>query len=265
MKTSAWALSNCSSYRRLGGKTLIVLFAAVLLCPLSAWADDSDAWPEPVYFPQKSQQPAPEAVIPAKKPESLAEKPDNGDSTVKKSLGKLWPFKAKTPKKKQAFNVVPPKPSALKADPPASPYPLLRLSMPIVTEQGVIYPGFYLIKPDTASASAGTGIPGMRTGNEDTHPKVALNAGSALLLTRQNQILARIPIHTATGPDENVEKTGTPSPITTANPNLPPVLRVEAQLAPDQKTLRLLVTSGSHHYESDAYPVGTDTRRMLTF
>jgi hypothetical protein len=265
VKTSRWALRDYSCYRLAWSKTLIVLLASLLLGPITAWADDSDPWPEQVYFPQKAEQPTSAATSPIKKAELLPVTANDVGSPSRMRLGKMWPFKAKAPKPQQTFRVIPPKPSALLADPPASPYPLLRLPMPIVTEQGVIYPGFYLIKPGNISASTSTGIPGMRTGNEETHPKVELNAESSLLLTRQNQIMARIPIHVAAEHDENMEKTGTLSPITTAVPNLPPIVKVEAQLAPDQKTLRLLVTNGNHHYESDSYPVGTDPRHMLTF
>ena len=151
--------------------------------------------------------------------------------------------------------MVPPKPSAKMADPPASPYPLLRLTMPIVTEQGVIYPGFYLVKPETSPKDTTIVTPANAT----------INANTPLLLTRQNQVLAKIAIHEVHLPGENLQKTGTPSPITKANPHIPTPLKVDARISSDQKTLTLRVTTETQQFESEAFPVGTDPRRLLTY
>ncbi len=127
--------------------------------------------------------------------------------------------------------------------------------MPIVTEQGVIAPGFYLVKPETTSGNSKIITPANAT----------IDANSPLLLTRQNQVMARIAIHEVQLPDETIAETGTPSPITKANPNIPTRLKIEALLSDDQKTLTLRVKTGSKQFESDAFPVGTDPRRLLTY
>ncbi len=247
-------------YRQTCQKTLIFLISYFTLAPLAAWSEDNEAWPEPVYFPQSNEQTAPTA---ANKPPISKSSPLTQATASKTGAEpnsphhrhRLWPFGAKTDKPDEPFRVIPPKPSAKIADPPASPYPLLRLTMPIVTEQGVIAPGFYLVKPETTSGNSKIITPANAT----------IDANSPLLLTRQNQVMARIAIHEVQLPDETIAETGTPSPITKANPNIPTRLKIEALLSDDQKTLTLRVKTGSKQFESDAFPVGTDPRRLLTY
>ena len=235
------------------------------------WADDSssEAWPEQVYFPQRADQEEPPAASALKQGRPATPTDGqyaDGSPGVTPEPKKHWHFKkrnksaeAPNSKDQEEFHAVPPKPSAQKADPPASPYPLLRLPMPIITDQGIIPPGIYLIKTEVNDPIIGSMTAVYKA------PKAVINGEKPLLLTRQNQVMARIPIHAATLPDENVEQTGTTSPITAINPKLPPSLKVRAELSADQRRLHLVVTHGSQHYESDEYTVGTDLRHKLTF
>lgn len=170
---------------------------------------------------------------------------------------KTWHLKNK--KEKGPYHAVPPKPSAEQADPPASEYPLLRLPMPIVTDQGIVPAGIYLIQTEVHDPKIGS-LTALQKA-----PKAVLNGEKPLLLTRANQVIARIPVHPAEMPDENQEETGTSSPITQANPKIPVPIKVRAELSDDQKSLHLVVVSGKRQYESDEYPLGLDLRHKLTF
>lgn len=202
-----------------------------------AMADsEDDKWPEPVYFPQTPTQPEAQ--------QSVA-KPNN-----KEKKG-LWPFGRKqrtieqNSRTDETIIKVGPK------EPPPSPFPLLRLSMPLLANTGVIAPGIYLVKP----VAQNTAVQAENTGNQ---PKT-------VALTRQNKVLVEIAVHPVHKPDENLALTGTPSPITRVNPKAPPVLKAEAQLSADQKSVTITVQEGDYRFESDPFPVATDQRHILTW
>ena len=236
-----------------------MLLTALLLAPGTSWADDSDPWPQQVYFPQRSDQAATPATAPAaKKNQPASGQILEGAPISTDSEKKHWHFRKKE-KAKDAYHAVPPKPSAEQADPPASPYPLLRLPMPIITDQGIVQPGIYLIKTEVSDPKIGSQTFVQKA------PKAVITAEKPLLLTRQNQVFASIPIHTSAMPDEDTDGPNGDGPITKVDPKLPDRIKVEAELSDDQKTIHLLITNGKQHYESDEYAVGVDLRHKLTF
>jgi hypothetical protein len=242
---------------------LIVLLGGFL----TTWADNgSEAWPEPSYFPQRVEQTESSALQQGKPAPVTDGQFGEGAPTITPAGKKKLHFRKKNNKKnrkeekeKEPFHAVPPKPSAQKADPPASPYPLLRLPMPIITNQGIVQPGIYLIKTEIDDPKIGS----MTFVQEK--PKAELDENKPLLLTRQNQVMARIPIHPATLPDENMAQTGTTSPLSPTNPKIPPPIKIRVEFSADQRSLHLVVTNGNQHYESDEYAIGTDLRRKLTY
>jgi len=254
-------------YRLSKGKTLILSILGLLMglaVGLAVvWADDTGDWPAPVNFPQRSEQDPSNPVMQSGKPgpASSGQFADGAPGIVPEGKKKLR-FKRRSKQEagqKTTYHAVPSKPSDEQADPPASPYPLLRLPIPIITDQGVVPAGIYLIKTELTDPKIGSQTFVQKA------PKAVIDGEKPLLLTQKNQVVARILIHKAVMPDENKEETGTSSPITTADPKIPVPIRVNAELSPDQRTIHLTVNNGKHYFESDDYAVGTDLRHKLTF
>lgn len=219
--------------------TLIFCAITLLLPPVALWADDSEEnWPDPVYFPQKQSEPATSPNVGADK---------TAPEKKQKKGWRLFSHSSKASEKPltdEQITQVGPK------DPAPSPYPLVRLSMPIQADTGIIGSGIYLIKPANPDKSTQT--------NET-------NQGMLLYLTRQNKVLAQIMAHPVKTVDENMALTGTPSPLTPVDPKLPPTLSVEPHLSEDLKTITFVVKEGDQRFESAPFPVITDQRHLLTF
>jgi len=220
--------------------------------PVLVFAEESTDWPEAVYFPQRSEQVKQASQSPVQSKNSA--KPHR--------FSRLWPHrtkKLKDEKEKPPYSAVPPKPVAEQADPPPSPYPLLRLPMPIITEQGVVPAGIYLVKTELSDPMIGSATAVQKK------PKAILTGETRILLTRQNVALASIPIHAAGAPKDDGEGGGSASPITSVDAKVPPIVKIRAELSSDKQTLHLLILEGNHYFQSGEYPVETDTRRKLTF
>jgi len=229
-------------YRPVGSTALIFLAVLLLLPCACSWADDSDDWPEPVYFPQTQTQPTASQPTPEKK-----NTPDKASPKEKKGI---WPFKRKD---KQAVGNPQTEEQSKKSgpkDPPASPFPLVRLAMPIQADTGIIAPGIYLVKPAEEADKPDSPTP---------------DGGKTVYLTRQNKIMVKLVTHLVKPVDENMAVTGTSSPLTKVDPKAPPVLSVEAKLSTDLKTIIFIVKEGEQRFESAPFPVATDQRRLLTF
>jgi hypothetical protein len=207
----------------------------------TALADDStEDWPEPVYFPQTQSQPS--TTTPAKPATSDSKKHKKGGWLAKRRENNRPPLT------EDQITKVGPK------DPPPSPYPLLRLPMPILTDAGPIGPGIYLVKPAPKTSEAS--------------PEAASSSPSSdisIILTRQDRVILPLKVHLSTKPDENMAQTGTPSPLVRTTPPAATVTHVEAQLAEDAKSITIVITENERRYESDPFPVNTDTRHVLTF
>lgn len=195
----------------------------------AALADSAtETWPEPVYFPQKTDG------TPLMQPKILPVKPE------KEKKG-FWPFNRKQaeskpiPTEEQIVKVGP-------KEPPASPYPLIRLPMPVQTESGVISPGIYLIKPITEAAE-----------------------GRIFLLSQRDRILLKFQTQPVSLPDANLDKEGTPSPLSKTDQKLPEPMKAETRLSDDKKTLRIQVTENGKTYESNWFPTATDRRPVLRY
>ncbi len=208
-------------------------------------ADTTDTsneyWPEPVYFPQKTEQAPlgnnPQAALNKTEPHSPSQ------STKKRS----WPFFGKP---KEPEKPLPTEAQITKAgpkDPPASPYPLIRLPMPFETAESIIQPGMYLLKPDPTPNTHG-------------------NAESLyFLLTQRNKTVLRFNTHPVATPDANLAVEGTPSPLSPRNPNAPTPMKVQIRVSPDQRTVTLLIQQAGQTWESPTYPTATDQRQILTY
>lgn len=222
--------------------------ASLLLLPKVFAAEETD-WPEPVYFPQNVPQ-AP-AAMPTN---TKGQTPVNGTASEKKEThrkGRFWPFAGRAKQEpaqaisEDAIIKVGPK------DPPASPYPLLRLFSPVLTNAGVINAGIYLVKPGEKPNAA--------------DDKASNQEEVSIILTRQNVPLHRLKLHASKAPDSDTTLSGTPSPISRTHPEKPEPLTVQAELSPDQKTIQILMKEGNHRYESEPFSVGIDQRPLLNF
>jgi hypothetical protein len=256
----AHCLKACFPYRSKPFKTLNPTFRAgvflglllAIAFPALVFAEDSTNWPEAVYFPQRSEQAKQASQSPVQSKNSA--KPHR--------LSRLWPHrtkKAKDEAEKPPYSAVPPKPSAEMADPPPSPYPLLRLPVPIITQQGVVPAGIYLVKTELSDPMIGSATAVQKK------PKAVLTGETRILLTRQNVAIASIPIHAAGAPKDDGEGGGSTSPIKAVDAKIPPIVKIRAELSADQKTLRLFILEGNHYFKSDSYSIEIDARRKLNF
>jgi hypothetical protein len=205
-------------------------------------ADMTDEyWPEPVYFPQKEDQPA---LNTNPKP-TLTKSANNTTAPPKKK--RFWPFSGNPQKSEKP---IPTEEQIVKVgpkDPPASPYPLIRMALPFETEEGILQPGIYLLKPDST------------TSNDS-------KADSAFfLLTQRNKTLLRFKTHKVPTQDTNLAIEGTPSPLSKRNPHEPEALKVQIRVSPDKRTLTIIIQQANQTLESPAYPTATDRRQLLTY
>jgi hypothetical protein len=202
-------------------------------------------WPEPIYFPQ-AQPEAPNAQAAPHGGAPAGTKPS--EQTIEKKKKKRWPFgksqaKSKPLTEAQITKVGP-------KDPPPSPYPLLRLSMPIETGSGTITPGIYLVKP----------------GEESSNPdSVELGSYKRFILTRENKPILVFKVHPVNLPDENMALTGTPSPLSSTKPIPSTIARAETQISGDLKSLVIVLKEGDNRLESDPFPISIDKRHILSF
>lgn len=202
----------------------------------SSLAAESDDWPEPVDFPPSAFQHLPSQVPVAPQGGQSASEPIS--QTEKGSQKKLWPFKRKAASGKNDKIPPPTEAHIVKVgpkDPPAAPYPLLRLPMPIHSGQGVVASGFYLLR-------------------------IRNHEGS----TRQAELLQRNQPVMAMALTE-VPSDETSGPITQADPRQPPRQVAEVRLTPDLKAIVFVWKQDKSRYESPPFPVATDQRPSLTF
>jgi hypothetical protein len=226
--------------------TLIICSIAAFTLLSPAFADDSETdWPEPVFFPQTQNQQA-NTATPTPTPVQV-----NPPGTAKKTAK---PKKKGWLAKRRETNQPPLTDAQITKvgpyDPPPSPYPLFRLPMPILTGTGTIPLGIYLVKPIQ---------------NTTTPTANPSNSDISLVLTQKDRVIFSFKAHPCTQADENVALTGTPSPLTRTTPASSLVTRVESRLSEDLKTLTIVITEGERRFESDPFPVNTDTRHILTF
>jgi hypothetical protein len=231
-------------YRTQSGWTLVQFVAAriyLLSCLLagpfsiSALAADDD-WPAPIdYPPTQLAAPRPAAPPPAEK-----------------KSGRLFGI---FPRKKKidpaSVNTVgSPLSESKPQEPLPSPFPLLRLSMPIETGAGVLPAGIYLAAP----APKGEG--------EGNDPKQR-----ALLLMQRNEPVLRISFTQYEGPSDNEIINGTPSPLqkTTAGKEALPLRHLEVRLKPDGKSMIFVWEEDDVRFDSPPYPVISDPRPNLKF
>lgn len=229
---------NIIRYRRRLAATLIVLTAlmgsASLLNWSPGWGEDSTDWPDPVYFPQKLSKP-PVVNQPGKgqKGNITGSTGTNIEESQEPKQKKRWSFHKKPPQVKpltdEQITQVGPK------DPPAYPDPLLRLMFPVKTEQGVVQPGFYLVRQLEKNESTRT-----------------------LALTRQHQIVFQCVVSAESKPAED-------SPIQPVERSAPPRLSVASELSPDQKSMTIVLKEGNQLYKSQPFPTVIDARKILRY
>ncbi|WP_303672880.1 hypothetical protein [Vampirovibrio chlorellavorus] len=220
-------------YRSIGSKTLIILVCACI-GPVGFANSPEENWPEPVYFPQK--QTTPEKDV-STKPEK-----DEGKKW-------FWPFEKKAAKETPGASQAPNESKTGPKDPPASPYPLIRIPMAFQTNQGPIPTGIYLLQPSPCQPASDPSKPSHK----------------CFSLTQRNKRLLVFEAHPVSLPDINLAKEGTPSPLSKADPQKPDPLIANIKLSPDQKTLSLQVQQGQNTLESDPFPVFVDQRTILTY
>lgn len=225
-------------YRLIGGKTLIISVCLIIM-PVAIADSTEESWPEPVYFPQKQTTPD--------KPANTKPEKENGKKEDDKKW--FWPFGDKASKEAPTSIQSPSEMKTGPKDPPASPYPLIRIPMAFQTSQGSIPSGIYLLKPSPCGNEASTG----QTTN------------TCFSLTQRNNRLLVFEAHPVSLPDINMTKEGTPSPLSKANITKSDPLTAKIRLSPDQKTLSLQIQQGQNTLESEAFPVFVDQRTILTY
>lgn len=236
--TDGWAW-----YRPWIWATLIWLAVAgvILLGNVPSWAEESsEDWPDAIYFPQRAEKPQDPSAYKSVQPGSTVGSIGLATQTEKPEKKGIWPFRH-DPKKqaeKAARNQKPPTNEQITQVGPketlAYPDPLLRLLFPIQTEQGIIQPGFYLVRQLDKQAKERT-----------------------LALTKQHQVIFKFNVSAIQDAPQG--------PIQPLERAAPPKLSMEAQLSADQKTLTLVLTEGSKRYESQAFSTAIDTRKRLNY
>ncbi len=200
-------------------------------------ADDSENWPDPVYFPQR--------VDPDAAKQNPLPLPPVGASAKAKPASKKWGRKRPNPQSLQQAG------SDLKdgtpQDPAPSPYPLVRLAMPLKMEGGVVPAGIYLAQPTLGKTQEGVEI-------------------LTLMLIQRNHVVIQMRLQPAEdNQTDHTRAMGTPSPLQSTDPKIPPVLRVEAVSVPEQNALQFHLRQGNQHFTSAPFPLATDTRNILPF
>jgi hypothetical protein len=192
-------------------------------------ATESTEWPDEIdYPPQAFPQGSPMNPGTPAAPQKAA----SGEKTPLRK--KLWPFsktkadKTPPPTEAQIVNVGP-------KEPPPSPNPLLRLSVPFYGDTGIIPSGIYLVGIKAVSADV-----------------------RELTLMKQNRPVYSFQVQRSQVAIEE-------SPIGPIKAPPRPPLRMEARLSGDQKSLRVILVEGEVRYESAAFPSAVDTRHQLTF
>lgn len=229
-------------YRSIGAKTLIFFMAAFSLSAFTqaSYADYNDEpWPEPVYFPQRS-----DATTSVSKPAASPNK-----STPPKEKWRLFKKKAVLQSKETAGKEAPVVPKRESAqDPPTSPYPLLRLAQGILTEQGIVPSGIYLIRPEEAP----------------TNPLDKTNtANQTLVLTQRNKVLL---VFTATPSQASSESKNLNDTLTSplqkkdSNQTEPPQARIT--VSEDGKRLQIHYYDQQRWLESPEFLI-KDNRQLL--
>lgn len=208
----------------------------------SAMADTTDDyWPEPVYFPQKEDQ----ATLKANpKPALIKAENTTAPAPQKK---RFWPFPGKPKASEKPIQTEEQIVKVGPKDPPASPYPLIRLPLPFETEETILQPGMYLLKPDS------------------TTPNGDKQDDAYFLLTQRNKTLLRFNTHTVPTQDVNLSVEGTPSPLSKRNPHAPEPLKAQIRVSPDNRTLTIIIQQADQTRESPAYPTAADRRQILTY
>ncbi len=225
-------------YRSIGSKTLIILICAGT-GPVGFANNTDENWPEPVYFPQKQTTPDKSANT---KPEQENGKEEDGKKW-------FWPFGKKAAKEAPGASQAQNESKTGPKDPPASPYPLIRIPMAFQTNQGPVPTGIYLLQPGPCQPASDPSKPSQK----------------CFSLTQRNRRLLVFEAHPVSLPDINLAKEGTPSPLSKADLKKPDPLTATIKLSPDQKTLRFQVQQGQNTMESDPFPVFVDQRTILTY
>lgn len=206
-------------------------------------ADSTDeTWPDPVYFPQKTDG------TPLLQPKLLPTK-------AEKEKKGLWPFNHK----KEKPQPIPTEEQIIKVgpkDPPPSPYPLVRIPMIIQTELGLVQPGIYLIKPAPSKTVEASALP-PQSGDAPV--------GKVFILTQRDRLILQFQAHPISLPDPNIETEGTPSPLTKTDKKLPTPMKAEVKVSTDRKTLTVQVTQDGQTLESPSFPTATDRRPVLHY
>lgn len=210
-------------------------------------ADSDDSWPEPVYFPQRSEQTNTQGA--------MTNQPGKDKETHPKKKLDLWPFN----NQKEEPPAPQPEEKSSKAgrEPLASPYPLLRLSLPIQSgDQGVIQPGIYLVKPFTSAAK--------QTDPDNPIPSDS-QSGKVFLLTQRDRLILRFKAHPIPNTDANLATEGTPSPLSKTDPEKPTPMRSRIRVAEDGQSLVIQVLENEQTFESPSFPTITDSRKILPY
>ncbi len=215
--THAWLL-----YRR------IVILALIFICPISALAQaEFDLLPDDLDPPPSVAPMTPRHMS---SPTQQAKEAPVSDEPEKKKW--WWPFgKSKAEKERdrpkteeEIINVGPRQTATSNA-------PLLPLSVPLQTPQGILPTGFYQV---------------YYTEGE--------NQTRILKLVKQNQLMLQA----------LARQTQTGGPVESVDPQKPHVL-AESRLSPDHRSLILILKIGDTVFESDPIPTALETRKPLNY
>ena len=143
-------------------------------------------------------------------------------------------------------------------DPPARPFPLLRLSRTIQVGNGVtLAPGMFLAVSGRVTPDHPFGQP----------PKDDKQRIMTLLQRNEAYLVVTLdredPYSTSTGPDG--QGADAPSPLTKIDPKSPPVVRVQTEVSEDGHSVTFLWKEEQLRFRSKPYPVLTDSRPALRY
>jgi len=143
-------------------------------------------------------------------------------------------------------------------DPPARPFPLLRLSRTIQIGNGaVLMPGMFLAVSGRVTSDHPFGQPPK---DDKQRIMTLLQRNEAYLVV----ILEREdPYGTATRPDG--QGADAPSPLTKIDPKSPPVVRVETEVSEDGHSVTFLWKEEQLRFRSRPYPTLVDSRPVLRY
>jgi hypothetical protein len=237
------------SYRAFLPLALTVILAGILQAAVNSAfaADDTDDWGNPIEPPP----------MPRPKPAAQAA-PSFSFKSMLPHLGGRRGGRSKPSAENTNPSAGAVSDESRPLDPPARPFPLLRLSRTIQIGNGaVLAPGMFLAVSGRVTSDHPFGQP----------PKDDKQRIMTLLQRNEAYLVVTLdredPYGTAIGPDG--QGADAPSPITKIDLKSPPVVRVETQVSEDGQSVTFLWKEEQLRFRSKPYQILVDSRPALRY